>query len=125
MEDYFKYVEDYNEQMRIIRRPTIAPNTGDLAKSLGFTHRAQLTYYKGLSVSFSNVVDRARLEIASWHERVAMSQTNNSIGWLKKNLPEEYGNPENDSEGTELIVGGGGNVTINIQKNYGRTEDND
>lgn len=122
IDDYFNWLEEHNETMRTIKRPEIPPTTQRLAQSLGFSHRKALTEYSQISVAFSHVVDGARLRIEAFHSERASSNPAYSFHWLKKNAPDEWGNPEGES-GSDVNVLGGGPVTINIQKNYGKMED--
>lgn len=126
IDGYFEWLEKYNETMRVLRRPEVAPTTQRLAESLGFSDRSGLHHYKTLGSGFSHVIDRARLKIEAFHSERASANPAYSFHWLKKNAPDEWGNPEGEGENGNInIVGGGGEVTINIQKNYGKVESDD
>lgn len=124
IDEYFDALEHNNEVLFQMMRPPVPPSTSALARHLGLAHRSGFHRMGNRSEAFRHVIQAAQLRIEQFHAERASMFGNNSLGWLKKNAPDEWGDPE-PSKGDEgnLSIGAGSNVTINIQKNYGRTDD--
>ncbi len=90
------------------------PTTSGLTLALGFSsHRRfyEQTERKG-GDAFAEVLDWCKEKIAHWHEKQVAGTASYSLGWLRKNRPDEWGDQPDVSVES-------GQVSITINKVYG------
>ena len=122
-----KAVEDYvndvlqDNYRRIKRR--LSPNPPTITGFCRFAGCHYNTYlkYKKEKPSFLDAIMSLETFITEWHEENVSRVPAYSLGYLKKKMPEFWKNeePEDGEASIGQVVG---NVTINVQKNYGKLE---
>lgn len=120
---YFDWIDEQNEIYRANRMAQKPPTVAGLTRSVGFFSRTSLWRMKEAGPDFRNVLDGAKQRIEEYMETVVSSNPSFAAGWLRKNVPEEWGDPEGDAEQQGSLVADGTPVTIKIEKQYGKVEE--
>ena len=122
---YFDWLDEYNAVMFQLKRKQIPPTIADLIDSLGFSSRSSWYQYRAKSTGFMHVIDAAKNRIAGYMERIVTDNTSIAHFWLRRNVPEDWSEPNDDDEDTPVPNSGDGSVNVTIVKNYGKNEDDE